>query len=372
MRIGINALLLSAGSNYRRTGVSRYIESLLMHLGDEAGSDELIAYVDRSVDRPMPSVEFRRTPIDVQRPPVRIAWELGPLTIQARRDRLDVFHGALHVVPPGLKCPAAVTIHDLAFMRYPSQVTAKRYHYLKRMIGNAARRSEAVIVPSRATGRDVTELMGVNPDKITVIPLGVGPEFRPASPDEISRVRQRYGLSTQYVLALGTIEPRKNLPRLITAMSHLQAEIEEDLVVAGPTGWLTDEVEQAIARSGLGGRIKRPGYIEDGDLVPLYSGATVVAMPSLYEGFGLPVLEAMATGAAVVTSNVSSLPEVAGEGAVLVDPLSVESIAAGIRSLVEDTAMRAKLTECAMERARQFTWSRTARETMAVYRSIGR
>jgi glycosyltransferase involved in cell wall biosynthesis len=371
MRIGINALLLSAGANYRRTGVSRYIDGLLHHLPAEAGDDELIVYVDRGIERLADGLELRQTPFSVRKPPIRIGWELTALSLAARRDRLDVFHGALHVIPPVLHCPAAVTVHDLAFLRYPEQVTAKRYHYLKRMIGFSARRSDAVIVPSESTGNDVVELLGVDPGRIAVVPLGVSSEFQPAGNDDIQRVRSKYGLTAPYVLALGTIEPRKNLPRLVNAMAQLGDSVAEDLVIAGPTGWLTDEVEKAIANSGLGARIRRTGYIDDGDLAPLYSGATVVAIPSLYEGFGLPVLEAMASGAAVVTSNVSSMPEVAGDAAELVNPHSVDEIATAIRSLIDSACLRTRLKERAVIRAREFTWSRTARETMAVYRSIG-
>jgi glycosyltransferase involved in cell wall biosynthesis len=292
------------------------------------------------------------------------------LPVLARRDDLDLFHGTVNVLPFGLRCRSVVTIHDLAFLRFPEQVTAKRYRYLKLMIGNSARRADAVIVPSVATGEDVAELLGARAERIAVVPLGVSDRFSPAIGAEIDRVRQRYDLTRPFVLAVGTIEPRKNLPRLIAGMAELRDQIEEDLVMAGPTGWLTDEVEQAITRSELGERIRRPGYIEEGDLVPLYSAASVVAMPSLYEGFGLPVLEAMATGAVVVTSNVSSLPEVAGGAAVLVDPMSVGSIAEGLRTSITDQELRARLRRDAIERARQFTWERTARETMAVYRSI--
>jgi glycosyltransferase involved in cell wall biosynthesis len=370
MRVGINGLLLSSGASYRRTGVSRYIESLLEHLPAEVAGDEVIVYVGREVGQLDSSLQIRRAPVSVGRPPFRIAWELAALPLLTRRDGLDLFHGTVNVLPAGLGCPSVVTVHDLAFLRYPEQVTAKRYHYLKRMIGRSVRNVAAVIVPSVATGEDVADLLGVEPDRIAVVPLGVSSRFQPASVVEIERVRAKYGLSKPYVLAVGTIEPRKNLPRLIQAMAHLDSTVDEELVIAGPVGWLSAEVEQGIARSGLGERIRRPGYIEDADLAPLYSAASVVAMPSLYEGFGLPVLEALATGAVVVTSNVSSLPEVAGDAAILVDPLSVGSIAEGISSAISNLGQRERLCAAAIEQASKFSWSRTAHETMAVYRSV--
>lgn len=370
MRLGINGLLISSASGYRRTGVSRYVESLLTHLAAEAGEDELIAYVGKAVDRKLTGIELCRAPGSVQRPPLRIAWELAALPLLARRHRLDLFHGTVNVLPAGLHCPAVVTIHDLAFLRYPEQVAKKRFHYLAQMVGRSARRADAVIVPSSATGEDVAELLKVRPERITVVPLGVSERFRPAKMAEIERVRGSCGLKRPFVLAVGTIEPRKNLARLVEAMAMHGSEIEEDLVLAGPTGWLTEEIERSIAESGLGDRIKRPGYIEDHDLPPLYSAASVVVMPSLYEGFGLPVLEAMACGAVVVTSNLTSLPEVAGDAAILVDPLSVDSIADGIRTAITDAGTRARLGKAARLQASKFTWSRTARETMAVYRGV--
>lgn len=369
MRVGINGLLLSTRANYRRTGVSRYIESLLAHLPPESDGDELIAYVDRGIGELAPGMILRRTRLSVQRARTRVGWEHITMPMLSHRDGLDLFHGTVNVLPFGLACPAVVTIHDLAFLRSPEQVTARRYRYLKWMVRSSARRAEVVIVPSVATGEDVEELLRVPADRIAVVPLGVSDRFGPASDGEIARAKERYLLTKPYVLAVGTIEPRKNLPRLIEAMGLLRDDVEEELVLAGPSGWLTDEVERAIAKSGLGERIRRPGYIEDDDLVPLYSAASVVAMPSLYEGFGLPVLEAMACGATVVTSNVSSLPEVAGDAAILVDPLSVESIADGVRTAISGPELRATQGRAAMQRAGQFTWTRTARETMAVYRS---
>ena len=177
MRVGINGLLLSSGQNYRKTGVSRYIESLLAHLPDEAAGAGLIAYVDDSARGAGAGITWRRTPISVTRPPVRIAWELVALPVITRRDKLDIFHGTVNVVPFGLDCPSVVTIHDLAFLRYPEQVTARRYHYLKRMVGRSARRAAAVIVPSIATGADVADLLGVSTDRIAVVPLGVSAQL---------------------------------------------------------------------------------------------------------------------------------------------------------------------------------------------------
>jgi len=371
MRVGINGLLLAQGATYRRTGVSRYIESLLASLLPVGQGDELVAYVDRAVEDLGPHIRIQPAPISVRKPAVRIGWELVGLPLRARRDALDIFHGTVNVVPPLMGCPAVVTIHDLAFLRFPEQVTDKRYHYLNYIVGKSARGAAAVIVPSMATGEDVAELLQVPPDRIAVVPLGVSPRFQPAANDEIDRMRQKHGLFKPYVLAVGTIEPRKNLPRLIQAMARIQHDVEEDLVLAGPSGWLTEEVELTISRAQLGDRIKRPGYIDDVDLVPLYSAASVVAMPSLYEGFGLPVLEAMATGAPVVTSCVSSLPEVAGDAAVLIDPTSVESIADGLKCVILDSELRAGLRDAAIRRASLFTWERTARETFAVYRSVG-
>lgn len=362
MIVGINAFLCSPRAGYRRTGVHRYIQELVAALAALHEDVDVRAYVQSPIDDPRwANVHQRTAPVPVGRPPVRIAVEMAGLPFMARRDGIDLFHGPVNTLPFGLPVPGVVTVHDLAFLRFPEQVTKRRYHYLKHMIGSAVRRARMVLTPSEATRMDVIERFCLPPEKVRVTPLGVDDRYarsvgatdRPARP---------------LVLTVGTLEPRKNLPRLIAASALLQDQIEHDLLLAGPDGWLMDEIDQAIAVYPRQDRLQRIGFVDDETLGRLYGTASVVAIPSLYEGFGLPVLEAMSAGAPVLTSNVSSLPEVAGDAAVLVDPDSVESILAGLQSFIGDPKVQAEFAERGRRRAQQYTWERTASATVAAWK----
>jgi glycosyltransferase involved in cell wall biosynthesis len=371
MRIGLNALLCSSGRNYRRTGVSRYIDELIRHLALLNSGSELIAYTNRNFEVDgWDSVRLRRAAIPVGNPTIRIGWELVTLPVATVRDRLDVFHGTVNALPRGIRAATAVTVHDLAFLRYPEQVTGKRYRYLKWVVETSIRRANIVLTPSEATRADVIEAFAIGPDRVVATPLGVDERFRPASPESIESVRSEYRLERPYILTVGTLEPRKNLPMLVRAFAVLKDEIPHDLVLAGPAGWLMDDIERTIVAAGIDDRVRRIGFADDLALVALYSGAEMVAIPSLYEGFGLPVIEAMATGAPVLTSDVSSMPEVAGDAALLIDPTDLESIVEGIRRILGSEELRAKMRSAGPLRAAQFTWQRTASETMAAYRRI--
>jgi glycosyltransferase involved in cell wall biosynthesis len=369
MRVGINALLCAGGANHRRTGVSRYIDGLIRAMGQLSSSPDIVAYTSSGMaPGDWPRVELRIARVPVTHPAARIAWEMTALPIASRRDGLDVFHGTVNTIPHGIRAATVVTVHDLAFLRFPDQVTTKRYRYLKHMIGSSVRRADLVVT----TRQDVVDVYGIDPDLVVVAPLGVDPAFRPAPAERIAAARARFGIARRYVLAVGTIEPRKNLARLVRAFGKISAEVPHDLVLAGPEGWLMDEIEDAIAGCGVPDRVRRTGFTADDSLVALYSGADVVAMPSLYEGFGLPVLEAMASGAPVLTSNVSSLPEVAGHAAVLVDPTCVESITDGLRTVLASETKRSEMRALGLQRAAQFTWERTAALTVAGYKRVAR
>jgi glycosyltransferase involved in cell wall biosynthesis len=371
MTVAINALLYSVGQDYRQTGVSRYIDRLLAHLASELPEDTATAIIGQQVEPNWPGIPTLTAPVAAGSPRQRIQWEQLRLPGAVRRGGFDLYHGTVNTLPlQPMKLKRVVTIHDLAFLRFPEQVTRKRYTYLKAMVATSARAADAILVPSQATADDVQLLLKRPAGQIHVTPLGVDAHFKPASAEMIAQVHATYGLNRPYLLTVGTIEPRKNLQRLIGAFALMKDDIEHDLILVGPQGWLTDEIEAAIQASALGDRIKRPGFVGDAGLVALYSGADSVVVPSIYEGFGLPVLEAMACGAVVVTSNISSLPEVAGDAAVLVDPLDVESVADGIRRSLSDQGLRKRLQAAAIERARQFTWQRTAALTADAYRSI--
>jgi glycosyltransferase involved in cell wall biosynthesis len=250
----------------------------------------------------------------------------------------------------------------------------RNYLYLHLAMPLFCRRATALIAVSEATKRDLGELYGIASDRIHVIPEAAAPRFRPVSADRAARVRQRYGLPARFVLAVGTLEPRKNLTRLVHACESLFAEDAVDaLVLVGGRGWLDSDFYRMLDDSPWKGRVMLPGYIADDDLPAVYAAASVTALPSLYEGFGLPVLEAMACGSPVCTSNASSLPEVAGDAALYFDPLDVEQMTAQLRRVVSDEALAKDLGERGLARASLFSWDRVARETLAVYgRVLGR
>jgi glycosyltransferase involved in cell wall biosynthesis len=216
----------------------------------------------------------------------------------------------------------------------------------------------------------VVELLGIDPARISVTHLGVDARFRPPDPEERAAFLQRQQLVRPYILAVGTLEPRKNLPGLLRAYARLAPEVPHDLVLVGAEGWLTGEIHATLEKLRLGGRVRMTGFVADDDLPHWYGGADLFAFASLYEGFGLPVVEAMACGVPVVTSNVSSLPEVAGDAAVLVDPADVDAIADGLRRVLTDTDLARRLRHSGLKRAARFTWEQTAARTVAVYREV--
>jgi glycosyltransferase involved in cell wall biosynthesis len=265
-----------------------------------------------------------------------------------------------------------VTVHDCIFMRHPDWFRWERAEYYRWAGCRSARRAARVIADSQATAYDLRELIGVPDSRIDVVPLGVDGQFRPATAEAIETVRAQYKLPESYFLYVGTLEPRKNLAAVVRAWDCVAEEIEEDLVIAGRTGWKTEEMLAAIRQAKHRDRVHLPGFIEQTDLVPAISAAQVFVWPSLFEGFGLPVLEAMACGTPVLTSTTSSLPEVAGDAALLVDPESDEAIAEGMKRLSRDDVLRARLSAAGLQRAAEFTWTRTAELTLKTYEHVAR
>jgi glycosyltransferase involved in cell wall biosynthesis len=370
VRVGVNALLLNQGAGYRQTGVSRYIDRLLRALPEAMESDELRVYSGAGTEPPLDGLGegWRTAPLKTERPAARIAWEHLAIPALTRRDDIDLFHGTVNVVPPRLPCPSVVTVHDLAFLRFPDQVTKRRYRYLSRMIRGSVNRATKVIAVSESTKRDIVELLDVAPEKIAVTPLGVDERFRPLDEEALATFRQQAGIERSFALFVGTLEPRKNLPRLVEAFSIIADDVPHDLVVIGPEGWLTNEIHETSARLLERGRLQFRGFVSDGQLPAWYSACDLFAYPSLYEGFGLPALEAMACGAPVLTSSVSALPEVVGDAALTVSPTDSQTIAEGMRRLLMDSELRRDLRHRGIERSKVFTWARTAELTVEVYR----
>lgn len=262
-----------------------------------------------------------------------------------------------------------LTVHDLSFLRLSEWFRWERAAYYRAAIRPSVRLADMVIADSQATADDLRKFLAVPEDRLAVVYLGVS-DLQPADEAVIRRTRLKYGLPERFFLYLGTIEPRKNLPRLIAAFDAVAAKTDVSLVIAGREGWKAQATKQAYADAAYRDRIKFPGFVAGEDMAALMSAATAFVWPSLWEGFGLPPLEAMACGTPVITSNTSSLPEVTGGAALLVNPESVDEIAEAMLRVINDDALRAKLREAGLARARTLTWRRTAEETAAVYRRV--
>jgi len=266
-----------------------------------------------------------------------------------------------------------VTIHDISFALHPELFTPAERLVFSRLIPASARRAGAVITDSEHSRRDIIGRWGLSPSKVVVIPLAPASSFRPMDRDGAAeRLRARFGLPERFILNAGRLQPRKNLGRLVRAYGRARKEggVAIPLVIAGRKKYKYEDVEKAISSTGLGESVIMPGPVPDEDLPALYSAAEVFVFPSLYEGFGLPPLEAMACGTPVVASNAASLPEVLGDAALLFDPLDEEAMTGAMVRALTDPDLRESLRARGLARASQFTWERTARETLNVYEGL--
>jgi glycosyltransferase involved in cell wall biosynthesis len=294
------------------------------------------------------------------------------LPISALRNAFDLLH-VNYNAPPLSPCPTVVTIHDIAFEHYPEFFSPRDLLILKTLVPLSARRAARVITVSEHARCEILDRYGVPPHKVAVTYEAAGEQFQPVTdPAALEAVRDKVGVGRlPFVLALGNLQPRKNLLRLVEAFRRLAGSVASDLglVIAGQAQWRQSDLFRAVAEAGLEERVMFPGYIADADLPALYSAACVFVYPSLYEGFGLPPLEAMACGTPVVCSNAASLPEVVGTAALTFDPVDVDALAQALATVLQDPAQAAELRRRGPERASQFSWEHCAVETLAVYRA---
>ncbi len=293
-----------------------------------------------------------------------------PLPVELFAGRGDLYHATDFVLPPVTPGKRTVlTVHDLTFERAPDAAPPQLLRFLKRVVPQAVRRAHHLIADSQATARDLMALYDVRPERITVIYSGVDARFRPV--DAPSPASSFAPGGAPFVLTVGTLQPRKNHLTLVRAFAQVAPQLPDlHLVIAGGKGWMYDQVIAEVARLDLGERVRFIGFVDDADLPDLYRAARVFAFPSLYEGFGLPPLEAMACGVPVVASNASSLPEVMGDAGLLVDPLDVDGLAEALVRAAADDAWRAQAIARGLARARQFTWRRAAEQLLAVYDAL--
>jgi glycosyltransferase involved in cell wall biosynthesis len=366
LHIAIDAHSVGSGL----AGVETYITNLIEALAASGEANRYTLYVtkgragDRFAGR-WPHVSVRRTLPHT--PFVRI-----PVTfpVELRRHPADLLH-VQFTAPPFAPCPVVATIHDLSFEHLPETFNRRSWMQLRLTVRRTARTAAHIITPSEFSRRDLIETYNVAPERVSVTLAAAAPHFRPAAPEAVAEAQRRYGIDRDYVLAVGSIQPRKNLVRLVRAYSDLRRRRSHDklpqLVLVGKRAWLYGETLRAVEQSGVAPDVIFTGYVPERDLPALYSGALCFVYPSYFEGFGLPALEAMQCGAAVVAGDRTSLPEVVGDAGLLVDPFDEDAIGAAVSSLIDDGELRARLGARGRERAALFSWTETARQTLRVY-----
>jgi glycosyltransferase involved in cell wall biosynthesis len=346
-----------------RTGVGRYAAQLLPALAarDDVSLLGFCAPGAGSSGRAAKLAEIARRDFAY--------YPLG-LGHRARRAGAQLVHcPAPAPVRTGDGLPLVITVHDLLWLRLPQYFTApvRAYH---RLSVPAVRAAGRVLADSDSTRADVVELLGVPEERVTTVPLAADPRFAPQDVDR-DRLRERFGIERRYVLAVATREPRKNLTALLSAFERLARRVDDcELVLVGGQGWRSAELERTL--SAVGERVRVCGFVSEEELVSLYAGAACFAFPSLAEGFGLPVLEAMACGAPVVTSDRTSLPEVAGDAALLVDPEDAGALEDALARVLESPELAQRLSRMGLERSALFSWERCAAETVSAYREAAR
>ncbi len=368
-------------------GVGRYTRSLVQALIHTAPDDSytllyagaapaipLSAGVDEESRPDGGAVTLRRLPVPERL--LTVLWHRWrvPLWADLCSPGSAVFYSPNFVLPPLLHAKGVVTVHDLSFLRYPETHDPGLVAFLTAAVPRAVRAAALVLADSEHTRQDTIALLGVPAEKTAVLLSAADPIFRPVDdPAALAAMRRRRGLDRPYVLSVGTVQPRKNLPRLIAAVRLLRERAGEDIVIvhAGRRGWLYAEVQRAVREHGMADSFRLIEDADDGELRLLYAGAVALAYPSLYEGFGLPCVEAMACRCPVVASAVSSVPEVVGDAGLLVEPTDVEALADALSRCLGDTELRATLIERGTAQAARFTWERSAAKLRRLLHVVG-
>ena len=368
MKIAIDAH--SAGTQL--AGNATYITSMVEALAEIDQVNDYTVFVTKreaydAYHQRWPNLTVRRTLPHT--PLIRI-----PITLTAELalHPVDILF-VQYTAPPLVPAKVVTTIHDISYEHLPETFTRRSRFQMKLTIRHTAKRAEHIICPSEYSRRDIIDTYKIDPRRVSMIPLAAPTMYKPVTDSGlIARVRQKYGLRGDYILGVGSIQPRKNLVRLMEAYGLLSKRMTDlpPLVLAGKKAWMSDETVGADAFRKVMDKIVFTGYVPDEDLPSLYSGAVCFVYPSFFEGFGLPLLEAMQCGTPVIAGDLTSIPEVVGDAGILVDPYSVEQIAAALEAVLSDSQLRADLRRKGLERASQFSWKRTARQTLDIFERI--
>ncbi len=369
MRIGIDGIPLAE----LKTGVGHYTFEIALELARQAPSDlfEILSHLPfahaavADLDAP-DNLTFIKQPVNQA---TRHWWTIG-LPLYIKRARLDLFHGTNYDIPIWGGCPTVLTIHDLSLLLFPETHEERRVGRARRRLPVMSRKATLIITPTNAVKSEVCEHLRVPREKVVVVNEAPRRSFQPMLVEQASAAVQRLGIDEEFILYVGTIEPRKNLITLVKAFEEVlrSTSLRPQLVIAGKKGWLTDELFTYIESAKLGDRIHLTGYLGDDELRALYSSCRVMVYPALYEGAGLPTLEAMACGAPVITTSTPAISEMVGDKARLFSPADFRALAQHIIELLTTPAARESMSREGIHHAARFTWERAARETMDVYR----
>jgi glycosyltransferase involved in cell wall biosynthesis len=370
MHITLNAHLLSAQAGYRSAGIHGYIYHTLRNLPIVEPNWIFHVLVGEGHPPEHPHLQVHRSGFSTSSPARRILWEQLIQPSVVNKLNSQIYHGMAFVAPLRLRIPSVVTVYDLSFLRYPQALSRARRLYLQAFTRQSCQRAKRVIAISESTANDLVDLLKIPREKIMVAIPGVGEDFRPLDPAEVSAFRERKGLPSRFFLHVGTLEPRKNLSLLLRAYAALPAALREEvhLVLAGGKGWDYEEIFATIQRHNLEALVHLPGYVASEELALWYNAAEALVYPSVYEGWGLPVGEAMACGCPTLVSDVSSLPEAAGDTGQRLPAEDTSAWTQALAKSITDSAWREGSRRAGLERAKLFSWRATAEATVSAYR----
>lgn len=368
--VGINAHLLSGRAGYRRAGIHHYISQLLGNLS--YGESELRFTVftnNRAELRSLPKERVISTSWPTHRPLARIGWEQLAWPLSAIRHKIDLLHSMAFVTPLlGLR-PAVVTVYDLSFIHHPQRFPALKRIYLTSQTRRSCQKAERVMTISESGRQDVHRYYGIPLERIDIVMPGVSQIFSPRTEEEIEAFRRQEQLAQRFILHVGTLQPRKNIEVLLEAFAQLRRP-DLELVLVGDKGWSYQSIFDRVKKLGLDDMVRFPGYVSDAVLPLWYNAASILVFPSVYEGFGLPVIQAMACGTPVIAANTSAIPEAAGSAARFFEPHDVRALAEHIAAVLDDRQIAVTMRQRGLEQACEFSWQKAGQQLLASYRRV--
>ncbi len=371
-KIGLIATLLSTVQTYRGAGIHIYSHQLLHHLPQQDRSLQYLAFTgDKDFVAPTGMVLHEST-FPIRHPYGRILWEQTIVPLTMRGQHVDLAHGLAYAIPRIFSIPSVVTVHDLSFLHYPQIFRPTNRLYLSRITALSCKRARRVIAVSQATKADLQRLLHIPATKIDVIYNGVDSMYRHLSSEEVATYRKQKGWPKRFILTLGTLEPRKNHVALFEAYAQYRQLSRHPLplLVGGGKGWHYGTIFKRVDELNLQSHVHFLGFVPAEALPWLYNAASLFVYPSLYEGFGLPVAEAMACGTPAITSTASSLPEVAGKAALVIDPDDTDALASAMMNVLENDDQSLEMRNMGFLQSRRFSWDTTASDTAALYRRV--